>query len=74
MTQHLSNAQGGSPGIGMSASLPWTVTEVDRDNPSAEFIERMRSEFPTKREADLILTRKMQRRASPSFTGASFEA
>src|SRR4051812_38408422 len=74
MPQHLSNAQVNSPAIGMSASLPWTVTEVDRDTPSAAFIERMRSEFPTEREADLMLTRKMQRRASPSFTGASFEA
>ena len=57
-----------------SVTLPWTVTEADRNAPSPAFIERMRERFPTEREADHMLTRKMQRRAGPAFSGASFEA
>ena len=30
--------------------------------------------FPTEREVDALLTRKMQRRAGPAFAGASFQA
>jgi aminoglycoside phosphotransferase (APT) family kinase protein len=54
--------------------LPWMVTEADRDDPSPAFIEGMRARFPTEREADLMLTRKMQRRNGPRFDGASFDA
>lgn len=54
--------------------LPWAVTNADRDAPSPSFIERMRAAFPTERENDLMLTRKLQRRAGPAFNGASFEA
>ncbi len=53
---------------------PWQVSEADRNTPDAAFIERMRQQFPTERENDLMLTRKMQRRASPPFNGVSFEA
>lgn len=56
------------------AALPWTVTDADRDRPSPPFIERMRTLFPTERDTDLMLTRKLQRRAGPHFDGASFEA
>ena len=54
--------------------FPWTITEADRNSPSPEFIESMRARFPTEREADRMLTRKMQRRAGPPFAGASFKA
>ncbi|WP_213956829.1 phosphotransferase family protein [Variovorax sp. dw_954] len=50
------------------------ITDADRDNPSSAFIERMRAQYPTERENDLMLTRKMQHRAGPSFDGASFDA
>lgn len=61
-------------GIDAGGLYPWTVTEADRNTPSPDFIKRMRARFPTEREADHMLTRKMQRRASPSFSGASFDA
>src|SRR5437773_4183964 len=57
-----------------SGLFPWTVTEADRNAPSPDFIERMRARFPTEREADHMLTRKMQRRAGPPFAGVSFDA
>ncbi|HSW19136.1 MAG TPA: phosphotransferase family protein [Ramlibacter sp.] len=63
-----------APDRASALPLPWSVTEDDRNNPSAAFIERMRAQFPTEREADLMLTRKMQRRASGGFSGVSFEA
>ncbi|GAC1355288.1 MAG: hypothetical protein NVSMB34_08390 [Variovorax sp.] len=53
---------------------PWMVTESDRDTPSAAFIAQMRARFPTERENDRMLTRKLQHRAGPRFDGASFEA
>lgn len=68
------------PGAGGAQELtgrlppPWAVTDADRDRPSPEFIERMRNQFPTEREADLMLTRKMQHRSGPSFSGVRFEA
>lgn len=54
--------------------MPWTITEQDRDRPSVEVIERIRRRFPTEREVDDNLTRKMRRRAGPAFAGASLEA
>lgn len=54
--------------------MPWTVTEQDRDRPSAEIIELIRRRFPTEREVDDNLTRKMRRRSGPPFAGASLEA
>ena len=74
MTEHLLTATARTPGFESPVLLPWMVTDADRDNPSPAFIERMRARFPTEREADHMLTRKMQRRAGPRFDGASFEA
>ncbi len=54
--------------------MPWAISESDRDRPSAELIERLRRQFPTEREVDDNLTRKMRHRAGPAFHGASFEA
>ena len=70
----LTGSEGADARGDASALFPWAVTEADRNTPSAAFIERMRVRFPTEREADHMLTRKMQRRASPSFSGASFDA
>lgn len=38
-----------------------------RDRPSAEFIEDLRRRFPTERETDALLVRKMQRRSGPPY-------
>ncbi len=64
----------GAPTPTASLPPPWTVTDADRNAPSPAFIARMQAQFPTEREADLMLTRKMQRRAGPTFSGVSFEA
>jgi len=39
----------------------------DRDAPGAAFIERMRRQFPTEREGDRLLSRKLARRAGPEY-------
>jgi len=54
--------------------MPWAVNDRGRDAPSEELIERIRRQFPTEREVDDNLTRKMRRRAGPAFTGAGFNA
>jgi aminoglycoside phosphotransferase (APT) family kinase protein len=56
------------------ALMPWMVGERDRDQPSDALIERLRRAFPTEREVDDNLTRKMRHRAGPVFTGASLDA
>jgi aminoglycoside phosphotransferase (APT) family kinase protein len=38
-----------------------------RDNPPASFIEEMRRKYPTERETDALLVRKMQRRSGPPY-------
>jgi aminoglycoside phosphotransferase (APT) family kinase protein len=38
-----------------------------RDNPSPAFIEEMRRRFPTERETDELLVRKMRRRSGPAY-------
>jgi aminoglycoside phosphotransferase (APT) family kinase protein len=40
---------------------------LDKDRPSAEWIASMRAQFQVEREIDRILTRKLERRAGPSF-------
>lgn len=40
---------------------------IDKDRPSPEWIAHLRQRFPTEREIDRILTRKMQRRAGPAY-------
>jgi aminoglycoside phosphotransferase (APT) family kinase protein len=52
---------------------PATIGDAQRDAPSPDFIERMRRQFPTEREIDAMLTRKMQRRAGPPFRDMSLE-
>ena len=64
------------PGRVQAESLPppWWIGEAQRDHPSPETVERLRALFPTERESDAMLTRKMRRRSGPAFTGVSFEA
>jgi aminoglycoside phosphotransferase (APT) family kinase protein len=53
-----------APGVGFD----------DRDNPSAEFMARMREHYPTERETDLLFTRKLQRRHLPPYRRPTLEA
>jgi len=46
------------------------TTDV-RDRPTPEFIDQLRRRFPTERETDELLTRKMQRRAGPPYRQVS---
>jgi aminoglycoside phosphotransferase (APT) family kinase protein len=41
---------------------------LDKNRPSAEWIASLRKRFPTEREIDRVLTRKMERRAGPGYT------
>ena len=41
------------------------------NDPSAEFIQEMRRRFPTERETDELLVRKMQRRSGPPYRRTS---
>lgn len=50
---------------------PATITDADRDAPSDSFIASMRERFPTEQEIDLMLNRKMKRRAGPPFLDLS---
>src|SRR3954465_11716424 len=43
------------------------------DAPPAELIEDMRRRFPTERETDAQLVRKLQRRGGPPFTPVTLE-
>jgi aminoglycoside phosphotransferase (APT) family kinase protein len=40
---------------------------IDRDNPPPEWVQQIRQQFPTERETDELLVRKMQRRAGPPY-------
>jgi len=41
--------------------------KIDKNRPSAEWIAQLRQRFPTEREIDRVLTRRMERRAGPPF-------
>ncbi len=47
--------------------------QVDKNNPSAEWIEHLRRQFPCEPEVDRILTRKMRRRGGPCYSPVSLE-
>ena len=49
------------------ALAPFDIGEAQRNQPDPAFIEQMRTRFPTEREIDAMLTRKMQRRSGPPF-------
>jgi len=43
------------------------IDDSIRQHPSDAFIEAVRARFPTEREVDTVLTRKMRRRNGRSF-------
>ena len=45
----------------------------DKSQPSAQWIAELRARFPTEREIDRVLTRKMQRRAGPGYSPLPLE-
>lgn len=45
----------------------------DRDDPSPDFIARMRGSYPSERETDELMTRKMLRRSGPPYRRVSRE-
>ncbi|MGQ0620678.1 MAG: phosphotransferase family protein [Panacagrimonas sp.] len=47
---------------------------IDKNHPSAEWIAALRRRFPTEREIDRVLTRKMERRAGPGYSPVPLEA
>ena len=49
------------------------ITMDIRDQPTEAFIEALRQRFPTERETDELLTRKMQRRAGPAYQQVSLD-
>ena len=49
------------------------TSEDIRQHPSDAFIAEIRARFPTEREVDVVLTRKMQRRNGPSFQAVALE-
>ena len=46
---------------------------IDKNNPTAAWIEDMRRRFPCEREIDRILTRKLRLRSGPPFAPVSLE-
>lgn len=50
------------------------MQSIDKNRPSPEFIAQLRKRFPTEREIDRVLTRKMERRAGPGYSPLPLEA
>ncbi|MGQ0699591.1 MAG: phosphotransferase family protein [Panacagrimonas sp.] len=46
---------------------------IDKNRPSPSFIAALRKRFPTEREIDRVLTRKMERRAGPGYSPVPLE-
>lgn len=44
-----------------------------RERPDESFIQRIREQYPTEKEVDVVLTRKMQRRNGPPFQQITLE-
>jgi hypothetical protein len=49
------------------------TNDTIRQQPSDAFIEAVRGRFPTEREVDVVLTRKMRRRNGPPFQAVALE-
>ncbi len=49
------------------------MQSVDKNHPSASWIEDMRRQFPCETEIDRVLTRKLLRRAGPAYAPVSLE-
>jgi len=50
---------------------PAAIGDAERDRPDERFIETLRQWYPTEREIDRMLTRKMRRRDGPPFLDLS---
>ena len=44
-----------------------------REHPGSDFIDKVRSRYPTEKEIDVVFTRKMQRRNGPPFQQVTLE-
>lgn len=53
--------------------MPATPDFDLRDHPTQAFIDDMRRRFPTERETDELLVRKLQRRSGPAYRQITFE-
>ena len=49
------------------------MLNLDKSRPSPEWIAQLRRRFPTEREVDRVLTRKLERRAGPGFIPLQIE-
>ena len=49
------------------------MAPMDKNRPTHDWIEHLRRKYPCETEIDRILTRKLQRRAGPSYTPVSLE-
>lgn len=73
MNELLAQGCGGLERRKAHVAAPLTVYDAQRDQPSAEFVGHMRATYPTEREMDKMLTRKLERRAQPAHGGSSLE-
>ncbi len=46
---------------------------IDKNRPSREWTDALRERYPTEREIDRVLTRKLRRRAGPAYTPLALE-
>ena len=46
----------------------FVMTDIDKNRPTAEWIEQLRARYPCEAELDRLLTRKLNRRAGPPFS------
>jgi aminoglycoside phosphotransferase (APT) family kinase protein len=67
------NGPAADPGLAHLAALRRADNER-RDAPDAAFIAELRQRYPTEREFDAMLTRKLQRRSLPRRAGVTLEA
>jgi aminoglycoside phosphotransferase (APT) family kinase protein len=58
----------------VDAQRKQTMTLIDKNRPSPQWIESLRRRYPTEREIDRILTRRLERRAGPAFAPLALEA
>lgn len=47
--------------------------QIDKNRPSPQWIAQLRRRFPTEREIDRILTRRLERRAGPAYAPLTLE-
>ena len=50
-----------------------TMSPIDKNRPTHEWIEQLRKRFPCEKEIDRVLTRKMHRRAGPPYSPVTLE-